>query len=84
MKQLNDSPKFYNKNGDLSAYSFACGYIQFASITGKERDKWDNGKEMYRDGAVWAVKQYKNGQRIIWETFDLLGEARKYYRSLAI
>jgi hypothetical protein len=84
MKDLNQTPKFYNKNGDLSAYGFACGYVQFASKTGKEIDKWDNGKEIYLDGAVWAVKHYKDGQRIAWLTFDRLGEARKHYRSIKV
>jgi len=84
MRDLNQSPKLYNKNGDLSAYGFACGYIQFASIDGTERTKWENGKEMYRDGAVWAIKQYKDGVRVLWDTRDTLGEARKLYRSIKI
>lgn len=84
MKQaINNTPTFYNKNGDLNAYAFACGYIQFASKTGKELDKWENGKELYLDGN-WHVKHFKDGQRISWESFDRLGEARKYYRSIAI
>lgn len=85
MKQaVNNDPKFYNKNGDLSVYAFACGYIQFASVDGKESSKWENGKELYLDGAVWAVKHYKDGQRVEWSTFDRLGEARKHYRSITI
>ena len=80
---LNYNPKFYNKNGDLNAYAFSCGYIQFASIDGNESSKWENGKELYLDGN-WHVKHYQNGIRVQWECFDRLGEARKYYRSLPI
>lgn len=83
MATLNKDPKFYLKNGDLTAYAFACGYIQFASITGKEIDKWDNGKELYKDGN-FQVKQYKDGKRVLWQSFDRLGEARKAYRSITI
>ena len=83
MAEINNNPKFYNKNGDLSAYSFACGNIQFASIDGKESSKWENGKELYLDGN-WHVKHYKNNQRIAWKSFDTLGEARKFYRSIKI
>lgn len=80
----NNTPKFRNKNGDLSAYSFACGYVQWASLDGTELGHWQNGKKMYLDGCVYHVKVFKDGQRISWESFDTLGEARKYYRSIII
>lgn len=73
-----------NKNGELSAYGFACGYIQWASNTGKEIDMWKNGKRMYHEGSVYQVKHFKDGNRIAWESFENLGAARKYYKSISI
>jgi hypothetical protein len=81
---INKTPKFFNKNGDLTAYAFGCGYIQFASKDGSEMEKWNNGKEMYHEGCVYQVKQYKEGKRILWESYHTLGEARKHYRSINI
>lgn len=83
MNNINVDRKFRNKNGDLNAYAFACGYIQFASPDGKESSKWENGKELYLDGN-WHVKHYVNNERVKWESFDRLGEARKYYQSIRI
>jgi hypothetical protein len=79
----NKDPKFYNKNGNLTPYAFACGYIQFASIDGTEIAKWENGKELYLDGN-YHVKKYKNGQRVLWESYDTLKEAREVYNSIRI
>lgn len=84
MSQIKE-PKFYNKNGDLTPYAFACGYIQWASLTGKEIDMWENGKKLFLDaGTTYHVKHYKNGKRISWESFQSIRAARKYYESLSI
>lgn len=83
MTQTSTTPKFRTKSGDLTAYAFACGYVQFASIDGTEISKWDNGKELYQDGN-FHVKRYKNGHRILWETRDTLKEARDLYNSIRI
>jgi hypothetical protein len=80
---INKTPKFFKANGDLTAYAFACGYIQWASIDGKELSKWDNGKELYQD-RNFHVKQYKNGQRVLLESYDTLKEAREVYNSIHI
>ena len=73
--------KFYNKNGELSFYSFCCGYVQ--------REEKDNiKKELFMEHSVFHVKAYSlNGDfidTIVWNTFDSLTEARKNYRSLKL
>lgn len=66
--------KFKNKNGTLTAYSFACGYIER-----KKRD--DLQVDLFRDGAVWHVtaRDDKRG-RFVWECFDALTPARKFHK----
>ena len=76
--------RFRNKNGDLSPYAFACGYIQWQSADGTELGRYTDGKELYRDGAVWHVKQYTDGKRVSWDGFDVLGDARNHYNSIKI
>jgi hypothetical protein len=77
-------PQFKLKNGELTAYAFACGYVEWESKDGTELSKWDNGKELYMEHGRYHVKRYKDGARVMWETFDRLGEARKYYHSIHI
>jgi len=72
-------PTTHNKNGSLNAYGFACGYIQWQSKTGKEVDKYQDGKDLYKDGAVYHVRKWENGVRITWESFDKLTDARTFY-----
>ena len=76
--------KFRTKKGDLTVYSFVCGYVQWASLTGKEIDHWENGKRMYYEGSVYQVQHFKDGQRIEWESFDRIGDARKFYNRIRI
>lgn len=80
---VNKDPKFYKANGDLTAYTFACGYIQYASIDGTEKEKWNNGKELFMYGN-FQVKWYKNGTRVLWESFDTLAEARDTHNRIKI
>jgi len=74
---MNREPKFYNKNGSLTAYSFACGYIEKL-----ERD--NKQTQLFLDGGVWHVKGYdfNKHERITWECFDYLTPARKYFAQL--
>jgi hypothetical protein len=80
----NNNPKFRNKDNSLTAYSFACGYVQWESKDGTELGKWENGKELYMEHSHFHVKQFKNGNRITWEVFDKLGEARTFYNKIKI
>lgn len=55
-------PKFINKDGSLTAYSLACGYVQ------------DLGNEwkLYKDGCYHVHRTVNE-----WHTFASLTEARK-------
>lgn len=73
--------KFYNKNGELSFYSFCCGYVQ--------REKKENmKKELFMENSTFHVKVYKRNygfiETIAWDSFDSLTEARKNYKSFKI
>jgi hypothetical protein len=60
-------PKFINKDGSLTAYSLACGYVQDIG----------NGWKLYKDGCYHVHKDVNN-----WLTFASLTEARKAARSV--
>jgi len=66
------SPKFRNKSGCLTPYAFACGYIETSP----------EGVELSKDGC-WHIKFYdeKSGLRL-WETANLLSEARRIFRAM--
>jgi hypothetical protein len=55
-------PKFINKDGSLTAYSLACGYVQVLE------DNW----KLYQDGCYHLHKDVNN-----WLTFSKLTDARK-------
>jgi len=60
--------KFKNKNGSLTMYAFACGYIQ----SSKE------GVRLYKDGCWHVTGEVENG----WQCFDTLSEARKGFSQM--
>lgn len=74
-------PKFRNKNGELSLYSFCCGYVQ-------REEKNNMRKELFLEHSVFHVKVYEfNGAfiaTIAWNSFHSLTEARKKYKSFKI
>lgn len=74
---MKTTDKTRTKAGKLSHYGFMCGYVQ-------EKVLPDNSRvELYHDGGtIFHVRRFKNGQRIFWESFDTLGEARKFYNSV--
>ena len=79
--------KFKNKDGSLTAYSFACGYIQRV-------EKADLSCELYLDG-TWHVRFFNRSANWSkgfnegldsgrhWLSFDSLTQARKVYNKLA-
>lgn len=73
--------KFFNKNGDLSPYSFYCGYVQ-------SREKRNIRKELFMEHSTFHVKVYRlDGdfrEIIAWNSFDSLTEARKNYKSFKV
>ena len=71
--------KFRNKNGDLSFYSFACGYVQ-------SKEKNNMRKELFMEHGTFHVKVYRLNDgffrdTIVWNSFDSLTDARKAYKS---
>lgn len=64
----------FQKDGKtLTAYGFACGYVQNKGLKG-----------MYREHNVYHVtaNDPNTGIRTTWETFDTLHEARKFFSSI--
>jgi len=72
------NPKFYNKNGTLTAYALACGYVETRPL------QTENGEvRLFRDGVVWHVQaRDDNRGRFVWECFDLLTRARAFFRKV--
>jgi hypothetical protein len=61
-------PKFKNKNGTLTPYAFACGYVEkYGPLT------------LWREPNDWHVRGFVDGARL-WECFETLREARQYAR----
>lgn len=73
------NPKFYTKQNWLTPYALACGYIEISDVNNIRTT-------LYRDGGcqITHVRQhdFNNNQRVHWETFETLTEARKFYRKL--
>lgn len=74
--------KFYNKNGDLSFYSFCCGCVQ-------REEKNNIRKVLFMEHSTFHVKKYKvanNGdlELIEWNTYELLTPARKDFNKQTI
>ena len=85
-------PEINNADGSVSAYGFACGYVErfetgvrYTSeevvyegkpLTGMSLTLWAEG--------CYHVRQhdYDTGQRVFWDCFDTLAEARKRYNSV--
>lgn len=79
-----------NKNGQVSAYGFMCGYIQRLESANLD-------KELFKD-CYYHVRSTKHNSAhlntifggdgkpmhkfSIWETFESLTEARKFYNSI--
>lgn len=74
-------PKFYNNNGDLTAYALACGYIETAGA--------------YHGGTYWAMLyhehdhyqvKYSLGEKVGYTehiSFTTLAKARKYFSNVS-
>lgn len=70
----NELDKFHLKNGDLSAYAFACGYIQVHKINEIETT-------LYHDGCFHVrTNDFNEHKRIKWESYSSLVEARNEYK----
>jgi len=71
------NPLFNNEDGSITEYSFRCGYVQNKELDGLKT-------ELYHEGCVYHVRQFKDNVRILWETFedDELDKARTLYSQL--
>lgn len=81
--------KIFNETGELSEYGFACGYIERVETT-------DLDKRLFKEHGVYHVQSLKNNtpefnskfdgntshQYIVWESFNKLTEARKFYNKI--
>lgn len=68
--------KFKTKDGFLTPYSFACGYVQSCF--------WDGLKiELYMEHSHYHLRFFDNDKRIIWLTFDTLTPAKRLYKLIA-
>lgn len=71
---LNTGPKFYKKNGQLTAYGLACGYIETFELDSENR------VSLFREHNVYHIKGFIKGKhfaksdfslKVAWEWFAL-------------
>ena len=72
------APTFHNKQG-LTAYSFACGYVQDIKVG-------DIHIELYLDGGVYATRVFKGElgkgfERLEWVCEESLSDARQHFEN---
>ena len=71
-------PKLTNKNGTLTAYALACGYVESRPLATR-----GSIARLFRDGGVWHVQARDDARgRFVWECFDTLTPARAFFRNL--
>ncbi len=70
-----NADRFRNKNGDLSVYALACGYVQH------RRHGWLR-LALWHEGACFHVRAHgiETGERVFWFS-GKLGEARRVFRT---
>lgn len=65
-------PKFKNKNGTLTRYSFMCGYLE-VYVKGEDR------VVISKEPNDYHVKGFHN-EKHIWEIFEKVKDARRFAR----
>lgn len=82
-----------NKNGSISAYGFACGYVETKDNGAVLNSDDSKNVELYREHGVyhirafnWSLREFdnldwnaSNGFRI-WYSVESLSEARKIFK----
>ena len=70
-----ERPHFYTKDGWLTSYALACGYVE-------EKDYGPVRLTLFRDGGCYHVRAYDHDQkiRLFREGFRTLTEARRHYK----
>ena len=68
----------YKKNGQLSAYGYACGYVNRieCNITGLR-------KSLYQESGVYHVRTNVDMPKK-WQSFHTLQDALKHFKSINI
>ena len=75
MKTTKD-PKFNNKNGTLTSYSFICGYVE-------EYGDSDFPRAAISKENDYHVKGFDRDEKHFWKTFETVKEARSFARKQA-
>ena len=67
MKKKQD-PVFYNKDGTLTKYAFACGYVQqeHFDISGHLAKK-----DIYQEHTTYHFRLFIDDKKIFWKSYDL-------------
>lgn len=72
-----DNSIFIDRNGNVTPYGLACGYIQTKAVNGVQVTLW-------RDGGCTCthvrVHDFNEHKRVSWETFLKLADARRFFR----
>lgn len=70
-------PKFNNKDGSLTRYAFACGYVEQ-----HDNKETDSRVTLWLDCGHYHVRshQFSGAGRLAWEIFPTVKEARKFYK----
>lgn len=65
------TPVFYTVKGELTAYAFACGYVESGC-----------GYRLFKDGC-YHLQGFPNlSTHLVWLTFSTLKEAREAFRAV--
>lgn len=77
-------PKFRTKRDRLTAYSFACGYIEQRSTDMESFRQKDLYTELYHEHGCYHVRQFDKRPnakvfQVFWYSFETLTEARKFF-----
>jgi hypothetical protein len=68
-------PELKTKSGKLTAYGFACGYVESRDLDGGLYSI-----RLWQEHGVYHVRMHhKYNGRIFWDSFSTLTEARKRY-----
>lgn len=68
-----EASKFHTKAGNLTFYSFACGYVE-------RYGDGENRLTLCREPNDWHVKGFIDGKHT-WEIFESVTDARKFCRN---
>ncbi len=71
--------EFYNKDGNLSSYAFACGYVQ-------SKSNGNNYAKLYKEHNTYHLIMMRGGERVIWLSYDRdqLTKARKDFKNTSL